>query len=136
MKGASQARASAAFLGDVREYASGALSDTFGLIMSANRGEDGRRSSSAACLLLDPYKTCWRRVFCHSTAIQAAAEVWGTQFRRAGISAAATALLNRYPCPAVHQLALRYAHGPASSTPSAVVCKPNPFARPRMARTI
>jgi len=50
--------------------------------MSANRGEDGRRSSSTACLLLDPSKTCWRRVFCHSTAIQAAAEVWGTQFRK------------------------------------------------------
>jgi len=33
-------------------------------------------------------------------------------------------------------LAFRYANCPASSTPSAVVCKPNPFARPRMARTI
>src|SRR5450631_3213071 len=84
----------------------------------------------------DPSRTFRRRAFCHSTAIQAAAEMYGMQFRRAGTSAAGTALLNRYPCPSVHPLAFRYANCPAFSTPSAVVVKPNPFARPRMARTI
>src|SRR5450755_3253060 len=77
-----------------------------------------------------------RRAFCHSTVVQAAAESQAIQFSRAGISAAGRALLNRYPCPSLHPLAFRYANCSVFSTPSAVVVKPNAFARPRIARTI